>query len=43
MSVWVIGSVAYVALLLFAWALARVASSPESVDHRVDTAIETSG
>ena len=32
MSFWVIGSIAYLALLLFAFALARVASSPEPAD-----------
>ena len=40
MSIWVIGSIAYLALLLFAFALARLASSPEPVDAHLDEVAE---
>jgi hypothetical protein len=40
MSVWVIGSIAYLAMLLFGWALARVASPPGPGDPSPRPALE---
>jgi len=42
MSVWVIGSIAYLAVLLFAFALAQVASVPDQADSPADSAFEQS-
>lgn len=37
---WVIGGIAYLALLLFALALVRVASAPDHVDSPADALVD---
>ncbi|MDJ0665288.1 MAG: hypothetical protein QNJ75_12065 [Acidimicrobiia bacterium] len=40
MSIWVIGAIAYLAVLLFAFALARVASASDHPDGPMDGFVE---
>ena len=40
MSIWIIGGIAYLAVLLFALALARVASAPDEDDRIREVAVE---
>ena len=40
MSIWIIGGIAYLVVLLFALALARVASAPDEDDRIREVAVE---
>ena len=42
MSIWVIGAIAYLAVLLFAFALARVASPPDDLGNLTEQPVDES-